>query len=380
MQLFRGGRVGLEFPKRSSIRNEITREFKDKIVFENTLWSMILLAVVAFSQVVLILLEALSVLPWDNETFFFRLTVTAVGTLFSVLLASVRKNKSLRPYLTFIMILLNIIALISGVFFVIYFASSGNFSFTVFLLVVYLLSLGHFMRPGYFSIIYIVVFAATIVIIYSKLDPSIIHIGELITSGVFLMVITIGSMMSYSRYFRLFNQEKQLEAINKKLELISETDELTGLFNRRRISDEMEKLIAISERYNSIFSIAMIDIDHFKKINDTYGHNTGDEILRELAGLIKSKLRTSDLVGRWGGEEFILILPNTTPEDSGILLSRLQKDISNHSFCNGIKIAFSAGICGFLSGTSLNQLIDCADRALYNAKENGRNRTEIFSV
>ena len=380
MQLFRGGRVGLEFPKRSSIRNEITREFKDKIVFENTLWSMILLAVVAFSQIVLILLEALSVLPWDNETFFFRLTVTAVGTLFSVLLASVRKNKSLRPYLTFIMILLNIIALISGVFFVIYFASSGNFSFTVFLLVVYLLSLGHFMRPCYFSIIYIVVFAATIVIIYSKLDPSVIYIGELITSGVFLMVITIGSMMSYSRYFRLFNQEKQLEAINKKLELISETDELTGLFNRRRISDEMEKLIAISERYNSIFSIAMIDIDHFKKINDTYGHNTGDEILRELAGLIKSKLRTSDLVGRWGGEEFILILPNTTPEDSGILLSRLQKDINGHSFYNGVQIAFSAGICGYISGTSLNQLIDCADRALYNAKENGRNRTEIFSV
>ena len=380
MQLFRGGGIGLGFPKRSSIRNEITREFKDKIVFENTLWSMILLAVVAFSQIVLILLEALSVLPWDNETFFFRLTVTAVGTLFSVLLASVRKNKSLRPYLTFIMILLNIIALISGVFFVIYFASSGNFSFTVFLLVVYLLSLGHFMRPCYFSIIYIVVFAATIVIIYSKLDPSVIYIGELITSGVFLMVITVGSMMSYSRYFRLFNQEKQLEAINKKLELISETDELTGLFNRRRISDEMEKLIAVSERYNSIFSIAMIDIDHFKKINDTYGHNTGDEILRELAGLIKSKLRTSDLIGRWGGEEFILVLPNTTPEDSGILLSRLQKDISNHSFCNGIKIAFSAGICGFLSGTSLNQLIDCADRALYNAKENGRNRTEIFSV
>jgi len=380
LQLFRGGGIGLGFPKRSSIRNEITREFKDKIVFENTLWSMILLAVVAFSQIVLILLEALSVLPWDNETFFFRLTVTAVGTLFSALLASVRKNKSLRPYLTFIMILLNIIALISGVFFVIYFASSGNFSFTVFLLVVYLLSLGHFMRPCYFSIIYIVVFAATIVIIYSKLDPSVIYIGELITSGVFLMVITVGSMMSYSRYFRLFNQEKQLEAINKKLELISETDELTGLFNRRRISDEMEKLIAVSERYNSIFSIAMIDIDHFKQINDTYGHNTGDEILRELAGLIKSKLRTSDLIGRWGGEEFILILPNTTPEDSGILLSRLQKDINGHSFYNGIQIAFSAGICGFISGTSLSQLIDCADRALYNAKENGRDRTEIFSV
>jgi len=84
LQLFRGGGIGLGFPKRSSIRNEITREFKDKIVFENTLWSMILLAVVAFSQIVLILLEALSVLPWDNETFFFRLTVTAVGTLFQL--------------------------------------------------------------------------------------------------------------------------------------------------------------------------------------------------------------------------------------------------------------------------------------------------------
>ncbi|MBN1623273.1 MAG: GGDEF domain-containing protein, partial [Clostridia bacterium] len=283
-------------------------------------------------------------------------------------------------YLKFIMTSLNITVLAFGVFFVIYFLSKGIFSFTVFLLVVYLLSLSYIVRPCYFTIIYFLVFAALLTHIFSSYESSSILISEILISGVFLLLMAAGSSLSYSRYWKLFRQEKEIEEINRKLELVSQTDELTGLFNRRRMMDEIEKQIAYSQRYKNIFSIAMLDIDYFKNINDTYGHDIGDVVLREFSGLLSSKLRLSDFFGRWGGEEFVLLLPGTTPDDSFILLTRLQNDIGNHIFPNGIKVAFSAGICGYQTGANMNNLIQCADQALYSAKANGRNRTEIYSI
>lgn len=370
----------LDFLKRSIKHKELSHDFRKKVIYENSLWSLILLILAAISQIILIIIEALGAIPWDSEIFIFRLITIAISAVFSTLLMIARKRKAMYTYLKFIMASLNITVLACGVFFVIYFLSNGIFSFTVFLLVVYLLSISYIVRPCYFTIIYFLVFAALITHIFSNYESSSMLISEIIISGVFLLLMAAGSSLSYSRYWKLFLQEKEIEEINQKLELISQTDELTGLFNRKRIMEEIEKQIAYSQRYEHIFSVAIVDIDYFKNINDTYGHDIGDVVLREFAGLLNSKLRLSDFCGRWGGEEFILLLPGTPPDDSFILLKRLQNDIGNHVFPNGIKVAFSAGICGYQTGADMNKLIKYADQALYSAKTNGRNRTEIFSI
>lgn len=361
-------------------KKEISNAFRHKVIQENSRWSLILLLLVATSQVILIIAEAFNLLPWDRTVFMFRLIVFAVSIVFSILIFIARKSEGLYKYLSFVMIMLNIIALGAGTYFVIYYLTVGNFSFTIFLMVVYLLSISYILKPCFFTVIYIIIFGAIVAHIYSNFDSSIIYIGETISAGIFLLLMAVGSSLSYSRYKKSFSQDKKIQEINRKLEMVSQTDELTGLPNRRRTIEELENQIDLSTRYKTGFTISIVDLDYFKNINDTYGHNTGDDILREFSGLLKSKLRLSDFFGRWGGEEFLLILPNSTDAEAQTLLKRLLKEINEHSFCDDIRLSFSAGICEYESGIEFNQLIKYADTALYLAKENGRSRTEIHSI
>lgn len=176
-------------------------------------------------------------------------------------------------------------------------------------------------------------------------------------------------------------KNKQLEELLYKVEYLAITDALTGLYNRRRFHDILQKEFERSKRYSSPVSLLMIDIDHFKKINDKHGHLAGDHVLLEVAQIIQKNIRDVDTAARYGGEEYIVILPNTEKNDALTVAERMRISIQNSSFqeINKDAITVSIGIAGLPEKhiDTEDKLIRSADLALYRSKQNGRNRTEI---
>jgi diguanylate cyclase (GGDEF)-like protein len=161
------------------------------------------------------------------------------------------------------------------------------------------------------------------------------------------------------------------------LKEIAVHDQLTGLYNRHYLSDMLASKVAHAMRHDDSLSIILIDIDHFKSINDTYGHIVGDEVLREIGGLIRQKARQEDIAARFGGEEFILVLDSCTLEDAKIKAEGLRKEIEKY-YPQGLDVTASFGVIQFHQGIeSVTQLLDLADQALYKAKKEGRNRVIV---
>ena len=156
-------------------------------------------------------------------------------------------------------------------------------------------------------------------------------------------------------------------------------DFLTKCYNKKEIEFLLERFLKEAIRYNLPLSVMMLDIDHFKKINDTYGHLAGDFVLKEVAKIIKSTIRKSDACGRFGGEEFLIILPNTKLSGAMKLAERIRENIQNHQFVfqeHKITITVSIGITSVSKNDSIFSIIERADEALYEAKHKGRNRVE----
>jgi diguanylate cyclase (GGDEF)-like protein len=156
---------------------------------------------------------------------------------------------------------------------------------------------------------------------------------------------------------------------------ISITDQLTGAFNRYKFDDEVKNQIARYARYDQPFSIILLDIDHFKSINDTYGHAAGDRVLVEIAQLIMDGIRDLDHFFRMGGEEFVILLEDTKAHGAMILAEELRKTIQAFLFNHKtLKVTSSFGVAEYRENESIETLVDRADKALYVAKEGGRNR------
>ncbi len=173
---------------------------------------------------------------------------------------------------------------------------------------------------------------------------------------------------------------KKINFMYSRTRYLSLTDALTGLYNRRHFDNTIEREFMRSKRYGGDLSLAIIDIDFFKKINDTYGHLCGDYILKEAAYLIMDNFRKTDFVFRYGGEEFVVILTETNLASSKIPLERLRAKIAEYPFVfNGqpLHITVSTGVSSNNAET-IEEFLDNADKALYRAKQTGRNKVEIF--
>lgn len=168
----------------------------------------------------------------------------------------------------------------------------------------------------------------------------------------------------------------QLRNQLEQIERLSVTDQLTGIYNRRKFLETLSHEIERTKRYHTPFTIIMFDIDHFKSVNDTYGHDIGDLVLRELSHLIGDSLREVDVFARWGGEEFIAILPNTFVDDGYAVAERLRSNVEIFDFSPVPKVTCSFGVisCEDASQCDNDILLKTVDEALYEAKENGRNR------
>lgn len=173
----------------------------------------------------------------------------------------------------------------------------------------------------------------------------------------------------------LLKRNEELEILLKQIKELSITDPLTSLFNRRKILEELEEAQQAQNINNNSYSIAIIDLDFFKRVNDTYGHSVGDETLKLFAAFIQQNVRGQDIVGRWGGEEFFIIFPETTDVQALDILQRLQKNFAKKPLLikkYSIMITFSAGISSSAVDTTVDVMIKQADQALYKAKELGR--------
>lgn len=179
---------------------------------------------------------------------------------------------------------------------------------------------------------------------------------------------------------RIREAEKQIYELTLQLDHINEIafeDHLTGTLNRRGMDEALLREFQRADRFGMPLSIAMMDIDHFKQINDTLGHTTGDHALAHLATVIKESLRTTDVIARYGGEEFIILLPGTVEKDAISVIIRAQRELTRNIFLHNdshILITFSAGVAERETGESVDSLIGRTDRALYVAKNSGRNR------
>jgi len=175
---------------------------------------------------------------------------------------------------------------------------------------------------------------------------------------------------------RLEDLVKELDEKNHALEILSVTDRLTGLANRRKLEASLQAELLRARRYGKTFSVIMLDVDRFKIINDTYGHQTGDTVLVQLAELLRRNARETDIVGRWGGEEFLIICPETNLMLVTALAERYRLEMERNDFGQVGQVTSSFGVTSIQEGDDVETLVRRADEALYRAKEFGRNRVE----
>ncbi|MDB4878860.1 MAG: diguanylate cyclase [Gemmatimonadetes bacterium] len=181
----------------------------------------------------------------------------------------------------------------------------------------------------------------------------------------------------------LEEREKELLEVNKKLTYMSQTDGLTGLDNRRHLNERIEEMFQHAQRLHEPFACVMCDLDKFKSVNDTYGHQAGDEVLKQMALILKDEAREIDRVGRYGGEEFMLLLPGTVLDAAVTFAERVRKRIEAHTFTfdgGTLQRTASFGVSGW-PHPAIDQcdgLVRACDDALYVAKETGRNRVIRF--
>ena len=195
-------------------------------------------------------------------------------------------------------------------------------------------------------------------------------ISDIITNGVIAWVIV---HMNSRRFVGTFLDKKQIEIINLELREQSIRDGLTGLYNRRKLDEVLAAVSLKAERYDNDFAVMIMDIDHFKNVNDSHGHHVGDTVLVEFSRIIECNIREVDVCGRWGGEEFLVICQETDLKPAWQLAERLRENIEKYSFNSGLRITASFGLAGWNECEDLGILIKAADSRLYKAKKNGRN-------
>ena len=183
---------------------------------------------------------------------------------------------------------------------------------------------------------------------------------------------------------RLKELHEALQEKNRQLQEMANRDGLTGLYNHRYFHEQLSKDFLRARRYHESLSCVLLDIDYFKKFNDTHGHQTGDVVLSTLGHVIEDSIRDSDLAARYGGEEFALILYHTDGPAAFHVAERLRRMVEDYEFSEKsqpLRVTISAGIATFPQEQIHNskELIECADKAMYKAKENGRNRVESYS-
>ena len=220
------------------------------------------------------------------------------------------------------------------------------------------------------------------------LERKKIYIGAAVLAGLLVIGFCLALLREISKQRSLQEMletaNAELETANRKLavanvhlEGVAFVDPLTGAWNRRSFERSADLEMNRAHRYHYPLSFMMIDIDHFKKVNDKYGHPVGDSVLVELVDLLQRESRETDFLARWGGEEFVLTAPYASAEEAVAIAERVRQNVSRHEFVNVGSVTVSIGVAEYSSGDSLESVLSRADKALYAAKRAGRNRVRL---
>jgi len=281
----------------------------------------------------------------------------------------------------------------------------GNLLSIFFVLIPAILPLVLFKKKKYYLTLwilnYILFFLFTLYINFDKFDITKLNLGLPSFLNMTFMYILLFLIIYYFKNENIKNEKKlkkqniklhlQKEEINnQRQELIkinkllgkkntilkktSITNELTGLYNRSKIEKEIKIEINMAENYGQIFSLIMIDIDYFKSINDEFGHQAGDKVLKEISSYLKDNTRTTDIVGRWGGEEFLIICSGTSLKGATKIAKKIRQGLENKSFSVDRTVTISLGVVEYKENENLKKMVQRVDKKLYEAKHKGRNQ------
>lgn len=260
---------------------------------------------------------------------------------------------------------------------------------TIYVAVIYGFAVFFYFSPSISLIIYSVTCACMIMFL-PIFQPETIHITyvqDILSNNI---IAWIASVITYQRYVREYKAQKiisnknkllkaktnRIEKRNKVLQYISNVDDLTNIYNRRKLNEILEIEFDRCKELNKKISLILIDVDLFKSINDTFGHNAGDKVLEKLGEILKHNVRPNNKVGRWGGEEFLIICPETDSEAAFRLADKIRKVVLNYDFKLEYHVTCSFGIATSTEEDTMNNLMLKADKGLYKAKKGGRNKVE----
>ena len=320
--------------------------------------------------------------------------IPAVNIVFYIAIRTGFNLKFADPSLTFA----QMCAAILTIMYVMYYANESRGLLLLMYVIMMLFGIFRLNTRDFFliSILTLLTYGADIVLLYI-FRPEGVNFRNEFLQWIVLAIVMIdfsfigGYISSLRRNLRTSHSElkKTVENLNisqseleKSLAIIQEIaihDELTGFYNRRHLLELLENEKNRSLRGNAVFTIAMLDIDHFKKVNDTYGHQAGDEVLRRISAAIKNTMRNTDFCGRYGGEEFVLVLIQTDLKEAMICAERMRTNIEKCRFPDigdGFRITASIGLSQYQMREEIDTMIARADRSMYRAKEGGRNRLE----
>lgn len=232
---------------------------------------------------------------------------------------------------------------------------------------------------GIFTVASLGVIMAFMALHDPKLDARLELIRFVLAAGTLPAVSGVAYYVSQMRA-RLIQQKGELAHAFALLQEVASRDELTQLVNRRHMQQRIEEEALMQLRSGEPFCLALIDLDHFKRVNDQHGHAVGDQVLKEFAEAAEHALRKTDVLARWGGEEFLLLLPNEQPANAQAAMARIAARLRLHQHgpgASGLPVTFSAGLTNHPAGEPLHETLERADQALYAAKAQGRNRTMV---
>jgi diguanylate cyclase (GGDEF)-like protein len=255
----------------------------------------------------------------------------------------------------------------------------GNFAFDILSIVCAYLVVSNTLLNRVFVSLFSAILSLLILFIIK--EPWSNYLFAITASLVLINIIGFVTSTRSNRYRRrVYQTTVDMAQLNEKLTVLANTDGLTGVLNRRRFVEIGKEALALAQETQQPLALVMLDIDFFKHVNDRYGHEAGDEVLRSVARLITAGKREGDSVGRLGGEEFALLLPKSDSSGAYSVIDRIREQIAATTITTGgqqLSVTFSAGVSQCSDGHSFEEMLGQADLLLYRAKKNGRNRIEL---
>lgn len=343
---------------------------------------MIVMAVftVFFDLILAFLIE-----DFRSETFYLSVGVAALNLLFLPILFYLYSNIEISSTFTIMLVQSIFVSglILCGIFWSL-FEQEGIASNSTYMLAILAIS-AFIIIPPFISAILLAAsfFAFMGLLSHYQTDVHILQTLNINTFSMTVFAWVLNQMASREAVNSFINKkavlEKNLELKKKNIELkeLTMKDSMTGLLNHKNSLKRLKEEVDRARRIDYSLSVAMIDLDNFKIINDSFGHQSGDEILTRFAGILKEGCRNIDIVGRYGGEEFLIIMPDTNSGEAALLLNRIRVSVEGASFREGISLTFSGGISE-LNGESVHGLLKISDMMLYEAKRKGKNRIEVF--